>query len=63
MVLILIVDSCTCGVDYGNGKSQAAFTAFKDGNLVWYTRKMWKARLYILWKRIWHNALVFKEVN
>ena len=37
----MLADSYFCGVDFGNGQSQAAFTVFKDGNLVWYTRKMW----------------------
>lgn len=57
----VLADSYFCGVDFGNGKSQAAFTVFKDGNLVWYTRKMWKAKLYIWWKRIWHNVTVLQE--
>lgn len=57
----VLADSYFCGVDFGNGKSQAAFTVFKDGNLVWQTRKMWKAKLYIWWKRIWYNVTVLQE--
>lgn len=57
----VLADSYFCGVDFGNGKSQAAFIVFKDGNLVWHTRKMWKAKLYIWWKRIWHNVTVLQE--
>lgn len=58
---IVLADSYFCGVDFGNGKSQAAFTVFNDGNLVWHTRKMWKAKLYVWWKRIWHNVTVLQE--
>ncbi len=57
----VLTDSYFCGVDFGSGKSQAAFTVFKDGNLVWHTHKMWKAKLYIWWKRIWHNVMVLQE--
>jgi len=57
----VLADSYFCGVDVGNGTSQSAFTVFKDGNLVWCTRKMWKAKLYIWWKRIWHNLTVLQE--
>ena len=35
----VLADSYFCGVDFGNGKSQAAFIVFKDGSLVWHTRK------------------------
>jgi len=54
-------NSYLCGVDYGNGKSKAVFTIFKGGNLVWHTRKMWKAKLYLWWKRIWNNATVWQK--
>ena len=47
----VLADSYYCGVDFGNGNSQGAFTVFKDGKLVWHTRKMWKAKLYIWWKQ------------
>ena len=36
----VLADSYLCGVDFGNGNSQGAFTVFKDGKLVWHTRKM-----------------------
>ena len=57
----VFADRYFCGVDFGNGKSQAAFTVFKDGNLVWHTRKMWKAKLYVWLKLIWHNVTVLQE--
>ena len=57
----VLADSYFCGVDFANGTSQGAFVVFKDGNLVWYTRKMWKAKLYIWWKRIWNNVMVLQE--
>ena len=57
----VLTDSYFCGVDFANGTSQGAFTVFKDGNLVLCTRKMWKAKLYIWWKRIWHNITVLQE--
>ena len=57
----MLADSYFCCVDFGNGNSQGAFTVFKDGKLVWHTRKMWKAKLYIWWKQIWHNVTVLQE--
>ena len=57
----VLADSYFCGVDFGNGNSHGAFTVFKDGKLVWHTRKMWKAKLYIWWKQIWHNVTVLQE--
>ncbi|MBU2525191.1 MAG: hypothetical protein KKC03_01130 [Bacteroidetes bacterium] len=41
-----------CGVDYGDGKSQGAFTVFKDGKLKWHTQKLWKAKLYLWWMKV-----------
>lgn len=58
----VLTDSYFCGVDFGNGKSQGVFTVFnKDGNLVWYTRKMWKAKLYVWLKRFWYYIIITKN--
>jgi hypothetical protein len=50
-----------CGIDRGNGKSQMAFVVWKEDRFVWMTRKMWKARLYIWWKRFFGNVTVYEE--
>ena len=57
----VLSDSYFCRIDSGNGNSHGAFTVFKGGKLVWYTRKMWKAKLYVWWKRIRHNVTVLRE--
>ena len=41
-----------CGVDYGDGQSQGAFTVFKNGKLHWHTDKSWKAKIYLWWCKI-----------
>ena len=51
-----------CGVDYGDGNSQGAFTVFKNGKLHWDTTKAWKAKLYLMWCRI-KGIKILKEAN
>ena len=51
-VLPCVSNRYICCVDYGDGKSQGAFTVFKDGKLKWHTQKLWKAKLYLLWMRV-----------
>jgi hypothetical protein len=51
-VLPCVSNRYICGVDYGDGKSQGAFTVFKDGKLKWYTQKLWKAKLYMWWMKV-----------
>jgi hypothetical protein len=51
-----------CGVDYGDGKSQGAFTVFKDGKLKWHTQKLWKAKLYLWWMKV-KGATIIRETE
>ncbi len=51
-----------CGVDYGDGNSQGAFTVFKNGDLHWTTTKAWKVKLYLIWCRI-KGIKILKEAN
>jgi hypothetical protein len=61
-VLPCVNNRYICGVDYGEGKSQGAFTIFKDGKLKLHTQKLWKARLCLWWMKV-RGAIIIRETT
>lgn len=49
------------GVYEGDGKSGGAMVVLKNGGYYWHTKKLWKAKLFIWWLRLFNRVKIIKE--
>jgi hypothetical protein len=54
---------CTYGIDRGTNKSQGVFAVLDNGKIKWHTRKIWVARLFLLWMKIKGATIVLEVVG